>query len=350
LSSAAIWLGTKQDSEHDRYLRYWKTLPARPYTTLEYSSPRVRLAPTWEAVKAPSALTNESWQFGPRRGEKTAGADNPWSPEEHMHLGVETFALLDEGQSGFVRRSFDSHLIAAVEVPRKFGDTPIPDGPATVRLVASAGPDRGDVVAEAASAVPGRIALEGVVPDTGAMLVGVELVAAPDDGLRARSRFAVVAPGPLAGLAAGDVAMSDLFLFAPPTAGALPASLDELLSVLSPRVTVARGSPIGIFWETYGLARGDSVDIAVELSRVAGNSLQQRVGSGLRLTARAGPGVSLGWSEIPTQGSGTAGAGIWSRSVVLDSRELDPGAYWVTVETRRPGRNPVRHRRLITIR
>ncbi len=347
--SAAIWLGKGEDRSHDAYLRVRNTPSARPYTTLEYSGPRVRLAPTWESVKTPSAVMNASWQFGPRSGEQMTGARNPWSPEEHMYLGGGTSALLDEGQSGFVRRGADTHLIAAVEVPRKFGETPIPDGPATIRLVASAGPDRGGAVAEAESDVPGRIALEGVVPDTGAMLIGVELVAAHDDGLRARSRFAVVSPGPLAGLSAGDVAMSDLFLFAPPTAGALPASLDELLSVLSPSVTVARGSPIGIFWETYGLARGDSVDIAVELSRMAGNSLLQRVGSGLRLTARAGPGVSLGWSEIPTQGSGTAGVGIWSRSVVLDSRELDPGAYWVTVETRRPGRNPVRHRRLLTI-
>lgn len=119
------------------------------------------------------------------------------------------------------------------------------------------------------------------------------------------------------------VALSDLLLYRP---GAEPAPvLDSALARAIPGDTVSRDRPVGIFWETYGLAEGgESVDVAVTVERIDRSwfrSARQRLGLGDQDTP-----LRIRWTDARSAASGVA-----PHAVSLDLGNLPGGRYRLTL-------------------
>jgi hypothetical protein len=158
-------------------------------------------------------------------------------------------------------------------------------------------------------------------------LVGVE-VADTATGTLARSRMLF---RPDSG--AARLSLSDLLLYRP---GAEPAAtLDSALARAIPGDTVGRDRPLGIFWETYGLADGgETVDIAVTVERIDRSwfrSARQAIG----LADQDTP-LRIRWSDARS-----ATTGIAPHAVALDLANLPGGRYRLTLTLTPDGAPPV---------
>ena len=89
--------------------------------------------------------------------------------------------------------------------------------------------------------------------------------------------------------------------------------------------TVTRNRPIGLFWETYGLASdGETVDIAVSVERVDHSwirSARQKLG----LTPVDTP-IRIKWTDARPPADRAA-----AHAISLDLENLDSGRYRVTL-------------------
>jgi hypothetical protein len=137
-------------------------------------------------------------------------------------------------------------------------------------------------------------------------------------GTFARSRL-VFAPD----TARSRLALSDLLVFRGAAEGA--GSLDSVLSRAIPGDTASRGSPLGIFWETYGLAdSGENADVAVTVERIDHGLLRsawQRLG----LAEKDTP-LRVRWTDARP-----ATAGIAPHAISLDLGKLPSGRYRLTL-------------------
>lgn len=119
------------------------------------------------------------------------------------------------------------------------------------------------------------------------------------------------------------LALSDLLLFEGATEAA--STLDSAAARSLPSDSVTRSAPLGIFWETYGLADGgESLDVAVSVERVDRGlfrAARQRLG----LEERDAP-LRMRWTDARPPASGLTG-----RSVSLDLASLPSGRYRVTL-------------------
>ena len=179
----------------------------------------------------------------------------------------------------------------------------------------------------------GAAALDGVAalstPDTSRVgsarvmlagapwIVGIELADTATRTL-ARTRFGFTAVPDSARLS-----LSDLLVY---RAGAEQAgSLDSALARAIPGDTVTRNRPIGLFWETYGLASdGETVDIAVSVERVDHGwirSARQKLG----LTPVDTP-IRIKWTDARPPADRAA-----AHAISLDLENLDSGRYRVTL-------------------
>jgi len=95
-----------------------------------------------------------------------------------------------------------------------------------------------------------------------------------------------------------------------------------------------------VYWETYGYAAGDSIDVALIITRTEKLSAFRRIGMKLRLAHDINGSVALRWSE-PQLGRDSwmipGKVPIQARAVGLDLAELEPGNYTVTVSAARKG-------------
>lgn len=137
----------------------------------------------------------------------------------------------------------------------------------------------------------------------------------------------------------GSVSVSDMLLFDatsnPGTdlASILPAALGSM--------TVSGTKKLGLYWETYGLARQDSaLPVSLTLSRVTSGlrKLVESIGLGKQSTP-----MSIAWRETPAFG------GIATRSVVLDLSLIPRGRYKLKLEMIPRAGAPVTSTRIIDI-
>jgi hypothetical protein len=102
-------------------------------------------------------------------------------------------------------------------------------------------------------------------------------------------------------------------------------SLDSALARAIPGDTATRNHPVGLFWETYGIADGASLDITVSVERLD-HSWIRSARQKLRLTPVDTP-IRMKWNEArPSTG----------RAVSLDLANLDGGRYRVTLTVTQP--------------
>jgi hypothetical protein len=164
----------------------------------------------------------------------------------------------------------------------------------------------------------GRSGTARLVVESFPLLAGVEVSDTTTRTL-ARARALLRVPERVDGLA-----LSDLLLF---RAGeGAPESLDSALSAAIPGDTMSRSRPIGIYWETYGVAEsGESFDVGVTVERID-RSWIRGAKQLLRLTAPDNP-LRLRWNDARPTVSGQP----LSRAISLDLANQPAGKYRITV-------------------
>jgi hypothetical protein len=91
---------------------------------------------------------------------------------------------------------------------------------------------------------------------------------------------------------------------------------------------------MGVYWETYGWTAGDSVDVAIVVTRKEQISKLRRLGMLIRVAHDINGSVAVRWGEPQPGHSSWTIPGvvpIQARSVYVDLSRLEPGHYAVTV-------------------
>jgi len=164
----------------------------------------------------------------------------------------------------------------------------------------------------------GRIGRARLMVESFPVLAGVEVLDTTTHTL-ARARALLRVPENASGLA-----LSDLLLF---RAGEnAPESIDAALEAAVPGDTLSRSRPIGIYWETYGIAEsGESFDVGVTVERID-RSWIRGAKQLLRLAEPDNP-LRLRWNDARPAAPGQPAA----RAITLDLGNQSPGKYRITV-------------------
>jgi hypothetical protein len=183
----------------------------------------------------------------------------------------------------------------------------------------------------------GRIGHARLMVESFPVLAGIEITDTTTHTL-ARARALLRVPDHSVGLA-----LSDLLLF---RAGEnAPESIDAALEAAVPGDTLSRSRPIGIYWETYGIAEsGESFDVGVTVERID-RSWFRGAKQLLRLAQPDNP-LRLRWNDARP---GTPGRPI-SRAISLDLANQSPGKYRITVGLIRADGSVVASTRVIELR
>jgi hypothetical protein len=210
----------------------------------------------------------------------------------------------------------------------------IPDTSA-IALIRTTGPGKVERLSRKTLSNSQAIVVLGKVPSTPA-IVGTELPAAPGK-MSARTRLGIDPPAPLSALAAGTMAISDPVLLT--SEGDPPTSVESALSRMLGDTHVREGK-LGVYWETYGLARGDSVAVSVVVARKEPLSKMRRLGMFLRVAGDINSSVTVRWSEPGSRAQEWSIDGatpIQARAIRIDLSNLPGGHYELTVQMQRPG-------------
>jgi hypothetical protein len=99
--------------------------------------------------------------------------------------------------------------------------------------------------------------------------------------------------------------------------------LDSIAPLMLGTTRVPLSDRLGIYWETYGLAAGDVVDVSMQ-ALPRGGGMLRRLGEALRLV---GPRESLRF--VWREGADTDETGIVGRTLELDLSGLGAGEYTI---------------------
>lgn len=127
---------------------------------------------------------------------------------------------------------------------------------------------------------------------------------------------------PIKALKPRMLALSDPLLFS--ATDSETADLDAAMKTALGSNTVKRGK-VGIYWETYGLARSDSAQpVSLTLTRVQVGTLR-RIGESIGLASKSSP-LTIRWNQV------SRGDEIAARSVVLDLSLIPRGKYLLRID------------------
>jgi len=259
-------------------------------------SPSFNFAPNEALYDTSAASQNDAWDMKVRTAEARFA---PRMVKRVAPLAMQ-IARFRRGDSTLVVAAFkasDDSLLAAG--PGVLGVT-LPDG--TIRTIEETG-------------TTGTAMLR---VDHSPLLAGVDVTDSTTSTL-ARSR-ALMRP-----LATGTpLSVSDLLLFN--AENGAPESVGAALEKAIPSDTLYRERPIGVYWETYGVAdQGEALDVAVTVERID-RSWLRGVRQKLKLADPDSP-LRLHWSDArPTE----AGEAL-SRAISLRLGNLEPGKYRITM-------------------
>jgi hypothetical protein len=299
--------------------------------TAEYPQDRVHLVPKWNAVADPFRATSEAWQLNMPLLKENSEPVLQWWPNEHYAPSRGHIAQLRD-QTVMLRRDNDVMLATASEL--RFERRAIEADTAAAVLVRTTSPDSIERLPRRVMRNANALVVMGRIPSTPAV-VGTEVLA-PRGEQSLRTRFGITPPSALALLKPGEAAISQPVLLAPGESASDP---DGALARMLGSTSVS-SRKVGIYWETYGYAPGDSVDLAIIVTRTEKLSVFRKLGMKLRIAGDVNGSVTTNWSE-PQAGRDSwtipSKVPIQARVVGLDLSQLEPGHYMVTVSASRKG-------------
>jgi hypothetical protein len=171
-------------------------------------------------------------------------------------------------------------------------------------------------------------------------LISLELTSGRPHTTVTRVRFGTTPPRPLTDMQVGELDLTRATILRPVTTGALPSDPTTSIANMAGSTTVRAGR-MGIYWESYGISSGDTVDITVSVTRPHERTAAEKLGA---LVGRGGPatdGITIAWREPSSTHSVTTIPGripIQGRVLNLDLSQVDPGYWTITVKMARPGK------------
>jgi hypothetical protein len=319
----------------------------------EYLLPRFHTTPTYaSAVDIAKLEPDEFGEMTPRQ-LKNGAWDDGWWPIEHFARDG-TLSPLDY-QEVVVRRATGPVVAVATEVPTSL----VPDQllhSYTAGLVAMRTPtDTARRRSQHLNADSRRIALT-VDAHPGLQIVSAEVLDVDRDSAPAgRARFSIDAPPGLGALLSRDIDVSEAGLFAAPDTGlALPRSFDEGVARMLPTSDLHNVKRLGVFFEIYGVAPGEPVDLTLRVVQEDRPGFLRRIGGRLGIADAGQASILMHWrdnySGIVSSASMIGSVPVQWRSIVIDLSQVKSGHYALEIGAARPGESPVVSRRQLTIR
>jgi hypothetical protein len=347
--SHLFWAGRYEDGGHFDWLGFVdNSINVAP----EYRLPRYHSTPSWSAVLDPSTFSADANRFGPRLGYGAVDWESDFWPVEHAERRAGPVLDLAD-QLVMFRRDNDALLAVAMDVPQKFF-APGARIPYDAAVIAARDPNDRWMPSRESIVLDGKgttVLVSPLAPR--AQVVSAEL--APADGapgLAVRARRAVHPPPPLSVLQAGEVAISDPLFFRPGDDSLPPSDAQAAIAKMLGSLFLGE-KRIGVFWETYGVAPADTVELTLRITSLDKPGLFRRLGASIGLAEPAGGEMAMHWSE-PRLGKrdGLTWVGdvpVQARAVVLDFSRLRPGRYTVEISVARQGTQPAVTRREVAV-
>jgi hypothetical protein len=312
---------------HWGYLREQRPLH---FGTNEYSFNRVATVASWSAVLDPFMARGDDWELS----AKAAIGPQPWAawwPYEHFVSGSPRPDVVQVAplQSVVFRRDTAAMLVVAGLVADTVRPTARLDGVA----VLSAAP--GQLETFPVVIQGGRVAVYREMPPR-AGVSGLE-IPDPDRARTIRARFGYMPAGTLATVDSAHPALSDLAFLSPDSSHY--TDFAGMVNAMLPVPDLPSRTRVGIYWETYGIAADTKVDIELTVRFVDDPGRIRRIATALgllrsrvsTLTFRYNKALETNAIRIPNTRVPALG-----QSTVLDTRQLTPGNYVLTVIVRTP--------------
>lgn len=324
----SAYAGDVEERSHASWMFFYDSTRT---ATAEYPQDRLHLVPAWAAVTDPLHARADAWQLNMPSVKANEEVVAQWWPNEHYARSGGNIAQLSD-QTVMLRR--DDGVVLATASELRLNGKAIDADTAAAVLIRTTAPDSVERLKRHAVRNATSLVLTARIP-AGPAVVGTEVLA-PRGETSVRTRFGVTPPAALSVLKPGEAAISEPVLLAPTeSATGAEGALDQMLGS-----TVVRAKKIGLYWETYGYAPGDSVDVALVVTRTEKLSAFRRIGMKLRVAHDPNGTVAVRWSE-PQAGHDAwtipSTVPIQARVVTLDLSQLEPGQYVVQVQAGRKG-------------
>ena len=169
-----------------------------------------------------------------------------------------------------------------------------------------------------------------------------------------RYRYGVRPPPTVRAMGPADVALSGLLLMRlPDRTMAPPHDPETAARYMAGSLTFDRSAPVAVYWESYGLAPADTVQVSVGVRRDDARSSARIAAAALGLASSLRDSITVRWTEPDARRSTTvlsAWKPIIGRSLTLDLAAFSAGAYVMTVEMRKGASVAVRSERRFELR
>jgi len=283
-------------------------------------TPAFDFVPDPDVLTAPDSADGSDWMLRDRMAQSRYAPSYARSVAE---LGPQV-ALFRRGDSALVVAAFDLSRDTAFK--RDSIEAALAISPATT-------PESVVVVGDNST---GRRDALTVMGRWEPLLVSVE---GRDSAERRVARARLVARPPAA--THGRVSVSDLLLFDDPAS--LPTSIDDAIPRARGSLRVERRTPVGVYWEMYGLEdAGATVAYTLTVTRV-GVPWLRRAAERLKVMDRRAP-VRMKWDEPSIRPDG-----VRSRALAVDFSTLPAGHYRIDLAVEADGQPPVITSRVVEV-
>ncbi len=288
-----------------------------------YVGPQFHTMPAWRAILDPLHVATDDWDLAPTRDVGDYWDGSWWAPEFYLRKSGPLVPV--HYQVAMFRRQVNPVVAAAMEwdtVTYTFA----PPAQVIAAAITMSGPNAPRIGARDTMRSDALHGIAATIP-SGPSVLSLEMVPRSGSGTAGRARFGIDAPPGLAQLAAGEIALSDLALVRTGEDQPEPRTANEMLSRMLGS-TIVHGSRVGVYWEAYGLADGDTVDVSVKVVRQNDANLARRIGTAIGLARSASDSLLVRWRE-PRRGDPSptvdAGVSIRPRGVNLGLSQQQSG-------------------------
>ncbi len=342
--SQMFWGGPFVDAAHDGWLRSRALDTAGPYVARQYTRDRLRTLPLAHALASPFESTEDDWKLH----TPLLDNDEAW-PVEHYARDASRLVQLPIGQRVVWRRKDAARFVWAADIDAQALDRRRTDS-VQIAVFESRAVNDETTVGIFGGSLDKPVVVNAALP-AGALLLAIEI---PGDGTHAaaRTRFGLHVPESLT--SGAERSLSQPVLLDATYDAGVQLDADGATAHMLGTTTLTHPRRVGIYWEAYGFAATDTVDLEVQISR------EDRPGIFTRALGVFRPGqdqdakVGMRWREAP--GSSRAilrlegAVPMQMRSIVIDIEGLSRGSYRMQISMTTAPRAAVANDRSFVIR